>query len=480
MADTPGAKPVIWWVRRDLRLADNAALRACADSGRPVVPLFVLDMARPRAPGGAGLWWLGRSLEALAADLAKAGSPLVLRRGPTVETLGAVAQEAGADALHFGRMYDGEDRGLEDKVVQALGEGGVQATAHAGSLLTEPGQVKTGSGEAFKVYGPFWRALKAQLGPVKLTPAVRRLRPPAEPVRSEPLAGWRLHPAAPDWAVDFAGEPGEAGAHAALEAFAHGPLARYQLERAQPAEAATSRLSPHLHWGEVSSRQVWAAAGAASEARGHEDQREKFLSELAWRDFSATVLASHPHLGSENYLGRLEGLRWREDPAGLHAWSRGRTGYPIVDAGMRELWRSGWMHNRVRMITASFLIKDLLIDWRRGEQWFWDCLVDADEGNNGINWQWVAGTGPDASPFFRVFTPVGQGEKFDAGGAYVRKWCPELEKLPDAYVHKPWEAPAAVLARAGVKLGETYPRPVVDHARARDRALAAFRALKPA
>lgn len=469
---------MIWWVRRDLRLADNAALRAAVDSGRPVVPLFVLDMERPRAPGGAALWWLERSLKALAADLERAGSPLVLRRGPVVETLRAVAAEAGADALHFGRMYDGEDGPLEDEVVRALGEAGVQAASHVGSLLTEPGQVKTGSGEAFKVYGPFWRALKAQMGPVKLTPAVRKLRAPAKPVPSEPLAGWKLYPAAPDWAVDFAGEPGEAGAQKALDGFIHGALARYQLERAHPAEAATSRLSPHLHWGEVTSRQVWTVACAAAEARGHEDQREKFLSELAWRDFSTTVLQSHPHLGSKNYLGRLEGLRWRKDPDGFHAWSRGLTGYPIVDAGMRELWRSGWMHNRVRMITASFLIKDLLIDWRMGEQWFWDCLVDADEGNNGINWQWTAGTGPDASPFYRVFTPVGQGEKFDRGGAYVRKWCPELKKLPDAYVHKPWEAPEAVLEQAGVKLGQTYPRPIVDHAQARDRALAAYRAAK--
>ena len=302
------------------------------------------------------------------------------------------------------------------------------------------------------------------------------LRAPARAPHSEPLEGWKLYPAAPDWALDFAGAPGEAVAHAALDAFVHAALSRYEAERAQPAEAATSRLSPHLHWGEVSSRQVWAAACRAAEAGGHEDQREKFLSELAWRDFSATVLASHRHLGSENYLHRLEGLGWRDDPAGFKAWTRGRTGYPIVDAGMRELWRSGWMHNRVRMITASFLIKDLLIDWRRGEQWFWDCLVDADEGNNGINWQWVAGTGPDASPFFRVFTPVGQGEKFDAGGAYVRRWCPELAKLPDKWIHRPWEAPTPVLAAAGVELGETYPHPIVDHGEGRTRALAALKA----
>ncbi len=474
-----GEGPVIWWVRRDLRLADNPALRAAADSGRPVIPVFVLDMDRPRAPGGAGLWWLDKSLHALGEALERAGSPLVLRKGATVAHLVDVAEAAGASAVHFGRQYEGEDAGLEEEVAAALRGAGTEPVSHPGSLLTEPGAVKTGSGEPFKVYGPFWRALKAQLGPVKLAPAVHKLTAPAKAVRSEPLKGWALHPVAPDWSIDFAGAPGEAGAQAALDAFVHGPLARYQLERAQPAEAATGRLSPHLHWGEVSSRQVWAAACTATEARGHEDQREKFLSELAWRDFSHTVLASHPHLGSENYLHRLEGLRWREDEAGFKAWSHGRTGYPMVDAGMRELWRSGWMHNRVRMITASFLIKDLLIDWRRGEQWFWDCLVDADEANNGINWQWTAGTGPDASPFFRVFTPVGQGERFDPGGGYVRRWCPELAKLPDKWLHRPWEAPEAVLAEAGVKLGETYPAPVVDHAQARDRALAAYKAVKP-
>ncbi len=474
-ADTP---PIVVWFRRDLRLADNPALHAAAASGAPVVPVYVHDMERPRAPGGAGLWWLDKSLAALGADLAKVGSPLVLRRGPTVATLLEVAREAGATRLVHGRMHDGEDAGLEAEVARALGEAGVEVASHPGMLLTEPGEVRTGGGEPYKVYGPFWRALHAHMGEVKPLPAVRKLAPPPSPVRTDEAAGWGLHPTGPDWSIDFAGTPGEAGAHAALDAFVHEAMGRYELERAQPAEASTSRLSPHLHWGELSSRQVWAAACAAAEARGHEGAREKFLSELAWRDFSYTVLASNPRLGSQNYLGRLEGLRWREDPAGLKAWRRGLTGYPIVDAGMRELWRSGWMHNRVRMITASFLIKDLLVDWREGERWFWDCLVDADEANNAINWQWTAGTGPDASPFFRVFTPIGQGERYDAGGAYVRKWCPELARVPDKFIHQPWAAPPAVLEGAGVRLGDTYPKPIVDHAAARDRALAAYKALK--
>jgi deoxyribodipyrimidine photo-lyase len=470
--------PVIWWVRRDLRLADNDALRAAADSGRPVIPLYVLDPDRPRAPGAAGLWWLDKSLRALSEALAHAGSALVLRRGPTVETLRAVAAETGAERLHFGRLYEGEDRGLEPEAVQALGEAGVRAESFRGSLLTEPGEVKTGAGGAFQVYGPFWRALHARLREVTTAPAVRRLTPPPKPVRSEALESWGLHPRHPDWSTGFVGEPGEAGARRALDRFVHGALGRYRSERAQPVEAATARLSPHLHWGEVSSRQVWAAACAAGEAKGHEDEREKFLSELAWRDFSHTVLAAHPDLASRNYQARLEGLRWRRDPEGLHAWKRGRTGFPIVDAGMRELWRSGWMHNRARMITGAFLVKDLLIDWREGERWFWDTLVDADEANNGINWQWVAGTGPDAQPFFRVFNPLLQADRFDKGGGYVRQWCPELAKLPDKHIHAPWAASAEVLDRAGVVLGQTYPRPIVDHAQARDRALAAYKALQ--
>ena len=470
--------PVILWFRRDLRLADNAAARLAADSGRPVVPVFVLDPDQPAAPGAAGLWWLNGSLQALGEALHTAGVGLVLRRGPTAETLAGLAKETGADRVIFGKLYAGGDAEVEAEAVKTLGATGIDVIACEGSLLSPPGEIVTGGGAPYKVFGPFWRALREQLTAPRPTPAVRKLAAAARPPRSDRLEDWALHPRKPDWSTDFEGEPGEAGAHRALQAFLNDGLGAYAADRAKPAGRTSSHLSPHLHWGELSSRQVWTAVCDAAAAGGWESGREKFLSELAWRDFSHEVLRATPDLATRNYQDRLAALRWRTDPKGFAAWKSGLTGYPIVDAGMRQLWSSGWMHNRIRMITGSFLVKDLLIDWREGERWFWDCLIDADEANNALNWQWVAGTGPDASPFFRVFNPVAQGEKFDPRGDYVREWVPELAKLDDRFIHQPWTASPLELAAAGVRLGDTYPQPIVDHGKARERALAAYKAVK--
>ena len=306
------------------------------------------------------------------------------------------------------------------------------------------------------------------------------LIPPASPVAGVNIDSLALHPKRPDWSTGFNDwTPGEAGALAVLDALIDGPLADYATDRDRPDRQGTSRLSPHFHFGEIDPwRVVTTVRTAADRGDVPHGQAEKFCAEVAWREFSIQLMESFPDLATRNFREGFDRLQWRDDPAGLDAWTRGQTGYPIVDAGMRQLWATGWMHNRVRMIVASFLIKDLLVDWREGERWFWDTLVDADAAVNAQNWQWVAGSGADASPFFRIFNPTGQGEKFDPQGHYVRRWVPELSALPANWIHKPWAAPPDVLSRAGVRVGDTYPRPIVDHARARDRALEALKATK--
>ncbi|RZJ42639.1 MAG: deoxyribodipyrimidine photo-lyase, partial [Brevundimonas sp.] len=290
------------------------------------------------------------------------------------------------------------------------------------------------------------------------------------------VADWDLHPDKPDWSKGFDWTPGEDGAHAALAAFVSSALKTYSAGRDHPAKVGGSRLSPHLHFGEISPwRAVMAARKAGEAGKAPAAEVDKFSKELSWRDFSAQLLHHFPTMPERAFRPEFDNTEWRTDARGLKAWQAGQTGYPIVDAGMRQLWTTGWMHNRVRMIAASFLVKHLLIDWRKGEDWFWDTLVDADLANNVQNWQWVAGSGADASPYFRIFNPISQGETFDASGDYVRRWIPELRGLPTRWIHAPWTAPADVLAHAGVRLGADYPRPIVDHGEARTRALDALK-----
>lgn len=439
------------WLRQDLRLHDQPALVAAAQAGA-VIPVYVLDDEGPGAwrIGGAQRWWLHHSLVSLGKALEAKGSRLILRHGPAVKVLEELLEETGATTIHAIRHYEPWWRAAET----ALGD---RLTLHDGNQLAPLEEVTTGSGGQFRVYSAFWRALQEHLPPDAPLAAPRSIPAPAKWPASDKIADWKLLPMKPDWSTGF-GEDWTPGEEAALERakdFAK-QVDSYEAQRNLPAVEGTSRLSPHLHHGEISARQVWHAVD------GHSDAI-KFRKELAWRDFTSGVILALPKYADENGRPQYDKLPWRDAPGDLKAWQQGRTGYPIVDAGMRQLWTSGWMHNRVRMITASFLIKHLLLDWREGEKWFWDCLLCADYGNNSVNWQWVAGTGNDANMWSRIMAPLGQSEKFDAGG-YIRRWVPELAALPDSAIHDP-EA-------AGCR-PDDYPVKIIGHREARERALAA-------
>lgn len=479
MSDTP----VILWFRADLRLADHAALNAALERGGSVVPVFILDDDAPGAwaLGGASRWWLHHSLMALAADIAKRGNALVLRRGDTVACLMDVVAETGAKEICWSRNYEPWARALEDRLKAACDDAGCTARRFSGRLLVEPEHLATQAGEPYRVYTPFWRALAASYKPAQKRAAPRKMPSPKSKPKSDTLADWALLPRTPDWAGGLRGawQPGEAGASARLDAFLDAGLARYATDRDRPDIDGTSRLSPYLAFGEISPAALWRRAEAYAVAHdGHEKGLTVFLKELVWREFSHHLLFHFPTLPETAFREAFNSFPWARSSKNLKAWQTGQTGYPIVDAGMRQLWQTGYMHNRVRMVVASFLIKHLLIRWQDGEAWFWDTLVDADLANNAASWQWVAGSGADAAPYFRIFNPVLQGEKFDRNGDYVRAFVPELAKLPDKFLHAPWTAPADVLAKAGVTLGTTYPAPIVDHSAARARALAAYGTVK--
>lgn len=468
-----GGETAIVWFRRDLRLADNPALTAAAKANR-IVPLFILDETLTGRPlGAASKWWLDRSLRALAADLADRGAPPVLRRGDSEAELRRVIAETGASRVCWNRLVEPGAAERDADIRHHLEAEGLAVEVFDGLTLTRPGSICTGSGGPYKVYTPFANALWKAAEPPPHTAGPRALTP-VKGLKSEAVGDWALSPTEPDWSTGFDWTPGEAGARRALAAFVDGPLDHYSRGRDIPGEVGSSRLSPHLHWGEVS---PWRAIEAARAAKAPGGEAQKFASEIAWREFSAHLLHHFPQMVDRAFRPEYDRMPWRKDAAGLKAWTRGLTGYPIVDAGMRQLWTTGWMHNRVRMIVASFLIKDLLIDWREGEAWFWDTLVDADLANNVQNWQWVAGSGADAAPYFRIYNPVTQGEKFDAEGGYVRKWVPELARLDRRWLHSPWTAPPDALARADVRLGTDYPKPIVDHGEARKRALDALKSV---
>jgi len=476
--------PVIVWFRRDLRLADNPAYSAAVRSGRAVIPVYLHapDEEAPRAPGSASRWWLHHALQALTTSLEQSGSRLVLRAGGTKETLRAVLRESGASTVYWNRIHDPVLMARDADLEASLAREGCGVEPFNGALLFEPWSIRNKAGNPFQVFTPFWRTCLNRGEPDDPIPCPAPPQPPRSWPTSLPLPALELRPSIP-WDAGFhpVWTPGEQGAMDRLEAFCEDELAAYSEARDLPAEAGTSRLSPHLHFGEISPRQVWHAVQQATmenDAPGLVQGAETFLRELGWREFAYHLLHHFPHTPDKPLREAFNDFPWRRDPEELAAWQKGMTGYPVVDAAMRELWHTGWMHNRARMIVASFLVKDLLIPWQEGARWFHDTLVDADVASNTLGWQWAGGCGADAAPYFRIFNPTLQGRKFDAGGRYVRRWIPELAQLPDAQIHAPWEASPRILAAANVTLGATYPRPIVDHKAARDRALSALSEIK--
>ncbi|MBI3505367.1 MAG: deoxyribodipyrimidine photo-lyase [Proteobacteria bacterium] len=473
--------PLLVWFRQDLRLVDNPALAEAAAAGRAVVPVYILDEAGEGAwaPGAASRWWLHHSLASLAKDLAARGSRLILRRGPSAKVLETLIAETGAEGVHWNRRYEPASVARDAVIKKSLEAQARIAKSFNASLLFEPWTIRNKAGEPYRVFTQFWKTCLSSDEPPLPVKAPLRLAAPSAWPKSETLESWKLLPAKPDWAAGFreSWTPGEAGANARLDRFLDRAVETYKTDRNRPDMEATSRLSAHLHFGEIGPRQCFHAARACA---GGTTGAEHFLSELGWREFSAHLLFQRPDLPELALRADFRAFPWADDAKKLRAWQKGRTGYPIVDAGMRELWHTGWMHNRVRMIVASFLVKHLLLPWQRGQEWFWDTLVDADLANNAASWQWVAGCGADAAPYFRIFNPILQGAKFDPDGAYTRKYVPELAGLPTEHLFAPWEAPDAVLRAAGVTLGKSYPEPLVEHGAARARALAAFQSLRAA
>ena len=471
----------IVWFRRDLRLADNPALHLALERAEYILPVYLHCPAEAGdwAPGAASRWWLHHSLNALDASLRRFGSRLVIRRGDdSPALLQDLIQETGASQVYWNRLYEPTAVVRDSRIKAALRLHGVMAETGNAALLHEPATLRRGG---YKVFTPFWRAVLAAGVDQPVLPAPEAL--PAVPkVPSLEVGDLGLLPhIAWDQGLGASWTPGEAGAEAALAAFLNRGLKGYAAGRDRPGRPATSRLSPYLHFGDIGPRRVMHAliqsTGQAPAADGRGDA-DRFATELGWREFAQHLLFHFPHTSEHPMDARFAAFPWRTDYADdLADWKRGETGIPLVDAGMRELWSTGWMHNRVRMVVASFLTKNLRIPWQEGARWFWDTLVDADLASNTLGWQWTAGCGADAAPYFRIFNPVLQGEKFDPDGVYVRRWLPELAPLPDRWLHRPWEAPDVVLAEAGVRLGQDYPTPIVDLKVSRARALAAFAAL---
>lgn len=467
----------IVWFRQDLRCHDHEALSRACHMHDTVIPLYINETTPNPPMGSAQKWWLHHALESLAEELDRYQLPLCLKSGTPLEILQELIKTHHVTHVYWSRCYEPGAIARDTTIKKSLTEAGMSVTSCRGNLLIEPWNIKNGSGGFFKVFTPYWKRCLQDITtrPMHaITPLKQRIT-----IDSERLSDWNLRPTSPNWAEGFTSywQPGEQGALARFHEFITHDIHQYDTDRNRPDFSNTSRLSPHLHFGEISIHYMWQAIAALKmQTSIHHKAIDTYLSELGWREFSYHLLYHVPDLPEASFKKQFDSFPWQHDPDGLKRWQQGLTGYPIVDAGMRELWHTGYMHNRVRMIVASFLTKDLLIDWREGARWFWDTLLDADLASNSASWQWVSGSGADAAPYFRIFNPVLQGQKFDPEGNYIKRWVPELKSVPIKWIHNPWEASKRDLP---ITIGSDYPAPMIDQAFARDRALKYYKALTP-